>query len=318
MNLSVAARAGVLISIVAACSHPAMAQQHHNAPHPQAGGHTGQVTHPGNAGMGHVTPQQVQQQQRAIQQQQRAYEQQQRAYMQQMHQQYQKQVQQFENFLKSRGQTGGSSRLPKDPAAFDRWAAAQKKNKAQGKSYDPLYDHFRSFAGEAEGSNGRGTHSKKGSAAAAQGTNKQNAAHEAKAKAEHQAREAAREAAARKSQTHTRSTTAQDQAKVSMLRTVHTRLAEADHDYNGHRVQAMHEVRRALEHLGGSNPGGIGGGSSLGNMPQSQSDGVLRDSLLKLKVVHGQLASGAAPHHAQARVAVAEAIRHLEGALRVN
>ena len=110
-------------------------------------------------------------------------------------------------------------------------------------------------------------------------------------KAEHE-REAARLAAARNSQTHTRSVAAQDQAKVSMLRTVHTKLAEADHDYDGHRVQAMHSVRQALGHLGAPNPGGVGGGSSLGNLAQSQSDGLLRDSLLKLRALHGQLASG--------------------------
>ncbi len=98
---------------------------------------------------------------------------------------------------------------------------------------------------------------------------------------------------------------------------VHTKLQEADHDYNGQRVQALHRVNEALHILGGSAPPNVAAAASLGNLSQGQSDGILRDSIHKLRVVEGHLGSSA-PHHHQARIAVGEAIHHLEVALRIR
>jgi hypothetical protein len=57
---------------------------------------------------------------------------------------------------------------------------------------------------------------------------------------------------------------------VSRLRSVHSSLARLDHDYNGHRVQAMHHLNlaiRSLSHRSGTNNGiganGVGNGNRI-------------------------------------------------------
>ena len=107
---------------------------------------------------------------------------------------------------------------------------------------------------------------------------------------------------------------------------MHAKLHEAEHYYDGNRVRAMQSVSQAIHHLGATGPLGFGGSSSLagisgaGNLPQGQSDGILRDAIHKLRGVEGQLGGsvGGAAHHAQARVSVAQAIHHLEVALRIR
>ena len=71
--------------------------------------------------------------------------------------QYDAQVKQFHDHLKANGGAEHQGKLGnfKTPADFNRWAAEQKKRKVQGKSYDAMYDHFRSFADSKE-SRGRG------------------------------------------------------------------------------------------------------------------------------------------------------------------
>ncbi len=111
---------------------------------------------------------------------------------------------------------------------------------------------------------------------------------------------------------------AQDQSKISLLRTVHARLQEVDHDYEGHRVEAMNSLGQALGHLGSSAPPGVGAGLSLGNLPRTQSDGILRDAIVQLRIVEGQLDGSAgqcsAPRPGPA--SISQAIHHLAVALR--
>jgi hypothetical protein len=320
MRCHTAARCAMLIAAFWILGRPAAAQQqHHPAGHPAAGGaHPGGQMHPG--GM-QVPPHMQQQMQRQMQQAQQQQQRQMQQMQKQAQQQYQKQVQQFESFLKSKGQAGASSKLPKDPAAFDNWATTQKTRKAQGKSYDPLYDHFRSFADEAGGNQGQGK-------AHAQGKDSQSGREAKEAEAHHrreaEAREGAeaeRRAAARAANARNQNKLplAQDQTKIAMLRNVHTNLQQADHDYDGQRVHAMHAVRQAIQHLGASAPAG-NVGSGAGSLAQGQSDQLLRQSLQHLRNVESQLAasgSGAA-HHTQARASIGQAIHHLESALRVN
>ena len=40
-----------------------------------------------------------------------------------------------------------------------------------------------------------------------------------------------------------------NRAIVSRLRSVHSSLARLDHDYNGHRVRAMHSISMAIRQL---------------------------------------------------------------------
>ena len=258
---------------------------------------------------------------------------------------------------------GAAGRLPKNPAEFDAWAATQKQRKAQGKPYDGLYDHFRSFAGSAGSNSSQGGRSGSGQARAgahptgkndpqagasgtighnsgtAQAAKKGNATHDAKSATAQEKRAEARreeerrlaehrheEARAAQNRTRQRGVLAQDQVKVSLLRNVHSKLQQADHDYDGNRVRAMESVSQAIHHLGATGPLGFGGGSSLagisgaGNLPQGQSDGILRDAIHNLRNVEGQLGTsgGGATHHAEARASVARAIHHLEVALRVR
>ncbi len=243
--------------------------------------------------------------------------------------QYQNELSQFQGWLRANGGDslqGKAGSLPKTPEAFDLWAATQKKRKSQGKSYDPLYDQFRSFAG-AMSPGGAGA--PEGQAAKAIPTQSAMGENEKKSgKAEDARKEAAQakratvegEEKARRTRAAEKRPLVQDQASVSLLRTVHVKLQEADHDYEGHRVRALHHVSEALHHLSSSAPAGLGSGPSLGNLPQAQSDGILRDSLQKLRNAEshlGSLSSGA-PHRSRARSALGRAIRELEIALRIR
>ena len=113
---------------------------------------------------------------------------------------------------------------------------------------------------------------------------------------------------------------ASDQSIISLLRTTHTRLKEADHDYGGHRVKSMEHITGALRDLGSSTPLGSVSPASAGNLTQSRSDEILRDALFQLRNTETSLGSGTdrAERHHRARSAVAHAISELETALRVR
>jgi hypothetical protein len=364
MRTATVARFAILISALWAGSHPAMAQ-----PHRGGGGHPGgQMPHPGNGGMGQVPAHMQRQMQQQMQQQQRMYEQQMRQMQQQAHQQHQQNLQHFDRWLKANGGSGGAaSRLPNNPAGFAQWAANQHQRKAQGKSYDPLYDQYRAFAGSMTSNNSRQTPNQPGQGRPGQSQSSQRQlldhanrkndpqagaagsksgkgkrdqttsqgrstlskeataareehaerSREERSREERRLAERRREEAARAQR---KLPLAQDQAKISMLRLVQTKLKEADHDYRGQRVEAMQALGQALHHLGSAAPPGVGAGSSLGSLSQAQSDGILRDAIFKLKGVEGQLSGSAGnyAHHAEARASVARAIHHLETALRIR
>jgi hypothetical protein len=113
---------------------------------------------------------------------------------------------------------------------------------------------------------------------------------------------------------------ASDQSIISLLRTTHTRLKEADHDYQGHRVKSMEHISGALRDLGSSTPLGNVSLVSEGNVPQSRSDEILRNALFQLKNTETSLGTGAdrTERHHRARSAVAHAITELETALRIR
>ncbi|MFI5454875.1 MAG: hypothetical protein ACHRXM_05430 [Isosphaerales bacterium] len=113
---------------------------------------------------------------------------------------------------------------------------------------------------------------------------------------------------------------AADQGTIGLLRTVHTRLQKADADYGGHRVRAMEHIGAALSHLGATSPVIPSLAIGAGNLPQSQSDQLLRDAIHTLSRTELSVGAGAhaAPYHHSARVAVAEAIRELHIALRIR
>jgi hypothetical protein len=171
MKLPIVAMTTVLLSASWACFHPAMAQQHHPAGHAPAGGHAG----------GQVPAHMQRQMQQQAQHEMKVYQQQMQQMQKQAQHQYEQDTHRFNQWLKANG-GGNASHLPNNPAAFDAWAAKQKHLKAQGKSYDPMYDKFRQFAGANASNNGHHAQNKSGqsqsqsTAANAKGKNGQHTA----------------------------------------------------------------------------------------------------------------------------------------------
>ncbi len=124
----------------------------------------------------------------------------------------------------------------------------------------------------------------------------------------------------RKALANTRLPLAADQATIGLLRTAHTKLREADHDYAGHRVRAMEHISAALGHLHPTAQLSSMFTPGSGSLPQSQSDQILRDSIVKLRIAENSLSSGTnrAAHHQNAHTSVAEAIRELNIALNIR
>ena len=111
-----------------------------------------------------------------------------------------------------------------------------------------------------------------------------------------------------------------NRAIVARLRSVHASLARIDHDYQGHRVRAMHSISMAIRQLshrsmvyqqhglctrheqrpghGNGGSGGVGGagGGGAGNrrnqpMTQAQSDARMSQALRTLQGINMQLSS---------------------------
>ena len=64
---------------------------------------------------------------------------------------------------------------------------------------------------------------------------------------------------------------AQSTGSVALLEQAYTTLAQADHDYKGHRVKAMKDIEKAVKELGGKISG-----DGKGREPQGASDDQLR------------------------------------------
>lgn len=111
-----------------------------------------------------------------------------------------------------------------------------------------------------------------------------------------------------------------DQGTIGLLRTVHLRLRNADADYGGRRVRAMEHIAAAIRHLGATSPVVASLAIGAGNLPQAESDQVLRHDIHTLRRTELMMGTGTvvAAHHHAARVSVTEAIRELEIALTIR
>ncbi len=133
-----------------------------------------------------------------------------------------------------------------------------------------------------------------------------------------------------------------NRAIVSRLRSVHAGLARLDHDYQGHRVRAMHSISMAIRQLShrsmiysgsgfasgmnngranGNRQGGLGAGGRRGQpMSQAQSDARMGQSLRTLQGINMQLTSQGTgtSGHARASGHVLAAIRELNTALMIR
>ncbi len=95
-----------------------------------------------------------------------------------------------------------------------------------------------------------------------------------------------------------------DQISIGLLRTVHSRLQNADADYQGHRVRAMEHIATALRHLGATSPvfASLTLATGVGNLPQWRSDEILREAIHTLSRTELMMGTGAhaAAHHQSA------------------
>jgi hypothetical protein len=115
---------------------------------------------------------------------------------------------------------------------------------------------------------------------------------------------------------------AADQIAIGLLRTVHSRLQNADADYAGHRVRAMEHIAAALRHLGATSTvsASLALATGAGNLPQRRSDEILREAIHTLSRTELMMGAGgqAAMHHQSARSSVGAAIRELNIALNIR
>jgi hypothetical protein len=126
--------------------------------------------------------------------------------------------------------------------------------------------------------------------------------------------------AMKKGVVNNRSFQGSNQLEINHLKNAQSKMSRADHDYAGHRVRSMEHVSSALAHLGASS--GFMGNmySSQGNLPQAQSDQLLRDAEFHLKNVLNTIGTGnnTLTHHHNARASVEAAIHELHVALKIN
>ncbi len=117
--------------------------------------------------------------------------------------------------------------------------------------------------------------------------------------------------------------TQQHAAVLAQLHSAYNLLIRADHDYNGNRAKAAHEVSGAIHALTGHHhhhPGqvrlfgaNIKNGMANPKMPQAQSDAHLKQAGQILASVAGKLPQG---HKSSANVQ--KAIRHIQVALQIK
>ena len=109
-------------------------------------------------------------------------------------------------------------------------------------------------------------------------------------------------------------------AAATAVHQAHTLLANANHDYDGHRAKAAAHVTHALRELGGHHhaAGAGNGAANKGNgnkvrEPQAQSDEQLKQAMALLSGVRGQIPNAHKAHgHIQA------AITELNTALKIR
>jgi hypothetical protein len=118
-------------------------------------------------------------------------------------------------------------------------------------------------------------------------------------------------------------------ALVAQLRATRALLHQANHDYKGHRVKAMHEITVAIHALqppakkhhakpGAPKPATAGSKpASGGHEPQAISDAQLQKSIQQLQTIQSQLGTIATGNVGVAHTAIGKAIQELQTALKI-
>jgi hypothetical protein len=112
---------------------------------------------------------------------------------------------------------------------------------------------------------------------------------------------------------------------IMQLKTFRTALQNANHDYEGHRAKAVHEITKAIHALEGTavpkakkNAGTKGAANKGNNEPQSVSDAQLQQVLKGLQTMQSQIGSNPTGTVAEVNTLISVAITELETALKVK
>ena len=107
---------------------------------------------------------------------------------------------------------------------------------------------------------------------------------------------------------------------ISSLKIAISDLQTADHDYQGHRIRALDHVSLALQELGAPTFFSPRPSPNAGELPQAQSDQVLRSALVQMNSAKSLLGSGttASSNQSRARGLVIKAIQEINTALAVR
>ena len=118
---------------------------------------------------------------------------------------------------------------------------------------------------------------------------------------------------------------AQNSGVVQQLHQAVRLLSEANHDYDGYRAKAVHNVHKAIHslepshHHPGTLPAAVGTTKGAGNKEeQNTSDQQLKTALQKLQAALPVLQGLPGKHHQQAAADVANAINDLNTALKIR
>jgi hypothetical protein len=116
--------------------------------------------------------------------------------------------------------------------------------------------------------------------------------------------------------------TVQDASLAQEIQQVRALLAQANHDYEGHRVKAMEHLHKSIHHLHKDTNSKFKSGKvteGVGGENQAVSDAQLKKAVNTLKVIQGQLNSlPTTPHRTSANEHLTEAISHLNTALTIR
>ena len=107
-------------------------------------------------------------------------------------------------------------------------------------------------------------------------------------------------------------------AQVKELHDVKVILEQADHDYKGHRAEAVKQITAAIHALHPGHKHHHGKKGKGGGEPQALSDAQLKESIKVLNAVLVQLSGAPGGPATKAAVHVTNAIKELEIALKIR
>jgi hypothetical protein len=189
--------------------------------------------------------------------------------------------------------------FPGDPDGFQRWLKSEEKKRADGKPYDPYYDHYRRYEEDRREEIAR--------------RERERDVLRKRLAEEYRRRWGIPEEKVKKEERPARVLlTLQERDVMAGLRLVHARLRRVDRDFGGRRAEAMILISRAIEELGSPSLGSANS-LSLGMSPLAQSRKTLQEARDQLVSLGKGLSD-----RPSAYAAVQQAAQNLDAALSVE